>query len=122
MNDAPHPNFWPIVEAAVKDRNALRTALEPMSRAELLTFWRDWSALAYRLREPPFENTESDSQKELAWWVVGRGRAFYEDIVAHPEKFPTRMGPEGRGTRGTIGRVFWEKFDEEVTDADARDP
>jgi len=118
MTDA---NFWRIVEAA-DDPKALRAALEPMSRAELLAFWREWSALAYRLREPPFTNTESDSQKELAWWVVGRGRAVYEDIVAHPETFPKRMGPVGRGTRGLIARVFFEKFGEEVSTADARDP
>jgi hypothetical protein len=94
-------DFWSIIDRAHKDAKALRPLLEPLAQRDLLSFYRLFMACADELRYAlPEGRKQSDSQQELAWWVVAQGRAFYDDVLAHPDQFPERMGPAGRGFRG----------------------
>ena len=122
MTTDRYASFWTTIDAAHRDRDALKALLAPMSREELLEFYRDYKDLAYRLREPPFVDRGTDYQEELTWYVVAQGRAAYEAILAHPETFPGHQGPDGRAFISAIGDAFFEKFDEEIQDADAEEP
>ena len=117
-----HPEFWSTIDAAQRDEKRLRALIEPMSRDELLAFYRDFIREAAELRKPPFDDEESDGNQERSWWVVAQGRATYDDILAHPEKMPDDTSGPGIGFRGMIARVFAEQFGMEVMEADLREP
>jgi hypothetical protein len=114
-------HFWSIIDKAHRSGDALRPMLEAMSREELLELWRTFQRIASDLQEGPWVTRRTDGAQEVTWWIMGMGKAFYDDIVAHPEKFPKEVGPDGRGFGGMISRVYFERFDEEIEDADARD-
>jgi hypothetical protein len=114
--------FWSIIDGAHKDRNALRPPLEQLAQRDLLMFYRFFMEYGSDLRDELPEREESDYQEELAWYVVAQGKAFYDDVLAHPEKFPEEQGPAGRGFRGMIANVYRDRFDEEVMEADLREP
>lgn len=116
-----HLAFWSTIDAAHRDEKQLRALIEPMSRAELLAFYRDFIDAAGRLRKPPFDDEESDENQERSWWVVAQGRATYDDILAHPETMPDDTTGPGIELRGVIARVFAEKFGTEVMLADLED-
>jgi hypothetical protein len=85
-------------------------------------FYRFFMEYGSDLRDELPERDESDSQEELAWYVIAQGKAFYDDVLAHPDKFPEEQGPAGRGFRGMIANVYRERFGEEVMQADLREP
>jgi hypothetical protein len=117
----PHARFWSVIDRAHRSADALRPLLEAMSREEMIELWRDYHMLSSELLQPPWVTRRSDFQEELTWWVVAQGKAFYDDVDAHPDKFPKEQGPQGRRFTGTIASVYAERFDEEIMEADARD-
>lgn len=116
-------HFWSIIDKAHRNAAALRPLLEAMSREELLQFWRDFERISSDLLEEPWVIRRTDAAQDVTWWIIGMGKAFYDDIVAHPARFPKEVGPApvGRGFGGMISRVYFERFDEEIMEADARD-
>ena len=117
----PHAHFWSVIDKAQRSADALQQQLEAMSREEMIELWRDYRMLSSELLQPPWVTRRTDFQEELTWWVVAQGKAFYDDVHAHPDKFPKEQGPQGRRFTGTIASVYAERFDEEITEADARD-
>jgi len=117
-----HPAFWSTIDAAHRDTKKLRRLIDPMSRAELLAFYRDFIYAAGRLRKQPFDDEESDGNYERSWWVVAQGSATYDDVLAHPEKMPDDTSGPGLEFPGVIARVFAERFGMEVMEADMREP
>ena len=112
-------HFWSIIDKAHRNAAALRPLLEAMSREELLQFGRDFDRISSDLLEEPWVTRRTDAAQDVTWWIIGMGKAFYDDIVAHPAKFPMEVGgPDGRGFGGMISRVYFERFDEEIEDAD----
>lgn len=114
--------FWAIIDAAERNSTKLRAALERLSREDLLEFYREFMACARELREPPFKNENTNHQEELTWYVVAQGKAAYEAVIAHPETFPDRIGSDACDFRSDIADVYFERFDEEVMEADLREP
>lgn len=120
MND-PHAHFWSVIDKAQRSPDVLRSLLEAMSREEMIELWREYHVLSSALLVPPWVPRRTDFQEELTWWVVAQGKAFYDDVHAHPDRFPKEQGPQGRRFTGTIASVYAERFDEEIMEADARD-
>ncbi len=115
--------FWAIIDGAGRDASKLRAALEELSREDLLSFYREYMGFARELREPPFKNENTNHQEELTWYVVGQGKAAYDAVIAHPETFPTKIGRDGaRNFVSDIVDVYAERFDEEIMEADMREP
>jgi len=120
MGSLTRDEFWSIIDRSNKDRNALRPLLEPLGRVDLIMFHRFFMEYGSDLRDELPEREESDYQEELAWYVVAQGKAFYDDVYEHPEKFPEEQGPAGRGFRGMIAKVYRDRFGEEVMEGDNR--
>lgn len=115
--------FWAIVDGAERNSSRFRAALERLSREDLLEFYREFKTWARELREPPFKNENTNHQEELTWYVVAQGKAAYDAVIAHPETFPDRIGrDDARHFLGDIVDVYFERFDEEVMEADLREP
>ena len=115
-------DFWSIIDRAHQYRDAMRPLLEPLAQRDLLMFYRFFMEYGSDLRDELPEREESDSQEELASWVVAQGKAFYDEVYEHPDTFPEQQGPAGRGFRGMIANVYRDRFGEEVMEADQREP
>jgi hypothetical protein len=113
MKADPHALLWSVMEKAHGSEVKMRPLFEAMSRDELIEVWRDFHVLSSELFQPPWVKSRSDYQDEITWWVVMQGKAYYEDVFEHPEKFPEEQG-EGDDFRGVISRVYFERFHEEL--------
>jgi hypothetical protein len=109
-------SFWQIIERAKGDRNCLRALLERMSEAEIIGFHDEFREAAAELMDSPYvehvgPDVSEDTMLDVAEWVVSQGRAFYDEVLLHPEKIPKSVEPNSPRTfSGVAGNVFVERF------------
>lgn len=118
--------FWSIVE--LRSRAALRERFEAMTAEELGDFY--WTAKDHALEfmdeqySDQMETPSEDEQYDIANWIVLHGKAFYEDHLAHPEKFPDSvpLDPDEDWDLLTLSNeVYEERFDGDVYDHEPAD-
>ena len=68
-----------------------RALLSTMPIPALLRFHDELLDAAAELQGEPYANhmeESEDGQEDIAHWVVSQGRAYYEQVLAHPETIP----------------------------------
>ena len=114
---------WSIVERAGQDRQKLRQLLWELSKEDICRFNREFRWTMTELMYEPFNILISESTGEsedgisdIAEWVVGRGRAAYEEILANPEAIPRHVHVADPGLLLIVVlKVFHEKFGTDLT-------
>ncbi|QSQ11376.1 DUF4240 domain-containing protein [Myxococcus landrumensis] len=93
LGETVSDRFWMIVERAHGQASELKRILWEMSEAEVARFHEEFVRTASVLRGDPFaalmgDEVSEDGLMDIAYWVVAQGRAFYENILRHPEEIP----------------------------------
>lgn len=119
--DANPNTFWALVELARKDYEAFVAALKNLNRRELIRFAWMFEEFASRLGEEPYQRrinpTFSEDVTDDLWEeVVGKGQAFYEDVLEHPDKMPADVdySDPSHQMRYEASNVFFERYGEEI--------
>lgn len=119
--DADPEAFWALIELARKDFEAFLAALKGLDRRGLIRFAWMFEELASGLGAEPYaSHTNPEFSEDVLddLWdeVVGKGRAFYEEVLAHPERMPADVDysdPSHR-MRYEASNVFFERYGEEI--------
>jgi hypothetical protein len=89
--------FWDRIENAGGDVRKFKESLAALAQDELREMVAQYDGLSKTLvvsglRRFPEDVREEPTQtlEEIANWVITQGRAFYRDVLEHPEKFPRR--------------------------------
>lgn len=106
-------SFWTLIEDAQGDREKLRELATKLPQDDLKDAFDFFMTLAsFVLRE----SDDEDRAGDLANWIVAQGKKLYFDVYKHgkppPANAPTR---HGAGFLGMLGRVYWDRFREELT-------
>lgn len=119
--DADFDAFWALVDLARTDHPAFVAKLRAADRRELIRFEWIFVEMASALGREPYRRftdpTLSEDARDDLWEaVVGRGRAFYEDVLAHPERMPREVDSDdvSHRMRYEASNVFFERFGEEI--------
>lgn len=115
----PHDDdFWELVAQAAEDFDAFAAGLETMDRAPLIGLaWRFQEATEPLFHPRYHGNRHSDDALEaICGRVVGRGRAFYEEVLAQPERMPRTIEGQGPGMdiQYEAEAVYRRRFGEEM--------
>jgi hypothetical protein len=110
------PKFWPIIAAAAGDKAKLAAEMQKLGKGGMLRFYLDWRAAARPLHVPPFQRDglSDDAVDDIAQYIIQQGKAFYEDILAHPEKHKAIDENAGSAYGTVITDIFYERFHEEI--------
>jgi hypothetical protein len=119
--DADPEQFWSLVALARTDQPAFVAALEGLDRKALIRFAWTFEELASALGAEPYaSHTDPEFSEDVLddLWeeVVGRGREFYADVLAHPERMPADVDysdPSHR-MRYAASNVFFARHGEEI--------
>ena len=110
--------FWAIIERA-PDEDALRAALEPLSRDELA----DCAGLLLAFRHRALRNDVwgagytldggmgDDSFTDFCSWLVSRGRAAYEAVLINPDALADAVPGLVVGESHTDETYAWAAFE-----------
>lgn len=119
--EADAGEFWSLVDLARRDTSAFQTTLERLDRRGLIRFSWMFEEFASRLGDQPFVDRDDPEASEdflddLAEEVVGQGRAFYEDVIAHPENMPEEVDYDDAShiIRAAASDTFFHRFGEEI--------
>lgn len=89
--------FWDRIQGAGGDVRTFKESLANLSEADMREVVAQYDGLSETLVTRGFDRFPADLHEELtetleeiADWVITQGRAFYEDVLANPEKFPRR--------------------------------
>ncbi|NSL88409.1 DUF4240 domain-containing protein [Chitinophaga solisilvae] len=108
--------FWDIISKAHEDKAALREILLPMDRDDILRFQEQFIDAAVELQDEPFTDymeSSEDGIEDISHWIVSKGKAYYADIINHPEKVPHSVfGNTKTILNGVADDVFEEKYGE----------
>lgn len=110
-------SFWDRIERADQDAGKFENSLTGLSNSDLRELVAQYDGLSRSLilsghRDFPEEAQEESMEtlKEIANWVITQGRAYYETILAHPEKFPKRSEVHRPIFAGSIIDVYARSF------------
>lgn len=110
--------FWALVALADSDFDAFSERLRAMDRASLIGFAWAFEEKAGLLWDPRYHRNRfsEDDLEDLSGWIVGRGRAFYEDILAHPERMPADWdnSETGMDIPYAATEIHFERFGDEM--------
>jgi len=119
--DADLGEFWRLVALAREDRAAFLQTLREMDRRGLIRFaWLFEELMTQLGREPHASHTppefSEDAVEDLWEEVVGRGREFYERVIADPARMPweTDASDPSHRIRYDAGNVYFERYGEEI--------
>lgn len=116
------PEFWAIVEQAGRDRVKMRALLERMTREEMVAFHRQFFDAAMAVATSAHvacmaPGTSEDGADDVSRWVVGQGRAFFLDVLDHPENTPPDVDDHSNAQIFyEITPVFGDRFGENIYD------
>ena len=89
--------FWDRIEGAGGDIRKFKESLATLTQDELREMVAQYDGLSKTLvvsgiRQFPEDVREEQTEtlEEIANWVITQGRAFYQDVLEHPDKFPRR--------------------------------
>jgi hypothetical protein len=91
--NADPAEFWAMVDLARRDYAAFIEALKEADRRRLIRFTWWFEYYQSTLRDEPYVDTgdpalSEDRLDDLADEVVGKGKAFYDDVLANPGRMP----------------------------------
>lgn len=55
-----------------------------------------------------------DQRKDVAAWIVSKGRGYYDEVLQHPERVPPEICSEVPDLANVTADVLWERFGEEM--------
>jgi hypothetical protein len=108
--------FWNIIAMAQKSRARLKEVLGTLSSEELRRFDGEFIQLAADLKDDPFlryvdPQESEDGIDDITRWVVSQGRAYYQEVWAHPEAIPSRVDSgDEQILSGVADAVHYERF------------
>ena|SRR5688500_8233116 len=109
--------FWTRIEAAGGDKQKYKEALAGLSEEQLKETMAQFDGLAQSLIRSGFDRFPAELRHELterleefANWVITQGRAYYEDVLANPEKFPVRSQVRRPIFAGAIIEEYTRRF------------
>jgi hypothetical protein len=110
-------SFWDRIESAGRDAGKFEEGLMGLSERDLRELVAQYDGLSQALIVSGYQRFPEEVQeepperlKEIANWVITQGRTYYEDILAHPEKFPKRNEVRRPIFAGSIIDVYARKF------------
>lgn len=110
-------SFWDRIEGAGRDTNKFKESLIELSESDLRELVAQFDGLGKELTTSGFQQFPEEVQeesaetlKEIANWVITQGRVYYEDLLAHPKKFPKRRDIRRPIFAGAIIEVYTRKF------------
>lgn len=119
--DANPDEFWAMIDLARRDYPAFVSALGDADRRSLIRFAWWFEHLQGKLRQKPYQDTEDPALSEdwlddLADEVVGKGKAFYDEVRAHPERMPTEADHDdpSHDMRYEASSVYFKRYGEEL--------
>jgi len=119
--DANLDEFWAMIDLARKDYPAFITTLKSMNRRGLIRFSWLFEDLASALGAEPYlqyANPEfsEDALDDLWNEVVCRGRAFYENVINHPDQMPADAdnSDPSHKMRYAANRIFRDRYGKEL--------
>ncbi|SKA37492.1 Protein of unknown function [Chitinophaga eiseniae] len=108
--------FWGIISHAKEDRNTLKETLSAMAKDDILRFQEQFVDAAAELQDEPFTDYMEESEdgiEDISHWIVSKGKAFYAEIIHHPENTPHSVtGNTERILYGVADEVCLDKFGE----------
>lgn len=108
--------FWDIVNESDQDENKLREILTEMDKNDIYRFQDLFVEAAVELRYEPFTNfTESseDGIEDISNWVVSQGKAYYAEILKHPERIPYSVEDRTNENIAHVAdEVYFDKYGE----------
>jgi Protein of unknown function (DUF4240) len=113
--------FWRLVDLGRRDYAAFVAALDAADRRGLIRFAWWFEHYQSTLRQPPYQDTadpdfSEDELDDLADEVVGKGRAFYEAVLADPALMPEEEDRRDAAhkMRYQAARIFRARYGEEL--------
>jgi hypothetical protein len=111
-------DFWKLVDLAQKDFDAYTRKLEKMSREELVAFEWKFEETAGYLYKPEFgvNFPSEDAFEDLAAYVVGQGKKYYDNVLNNPSEMPADWdrNKHGLDIQGQAATVYYERYGEEM--------
>jgi hypothetical protein len=107
--------LWVLIEQAEGSEEKLAALLAAEPRPVLVAFYKEYCRAMGNLKKHLDAPGSEDMQKDIFSHVVSRGRELYDEVLAHPERLPQNVGPGDVELYGVAGRVFWERFEDEIT-------
>ncbi|MGE7953536.1 DUF4240 domain-containing protein [Lysinibacillus xylanilyticus] len=108
--------FWDIVNESDQDVNKLQEILTGMDKNDIYRFQDLFVEAAVELRYEPFTNfTESseDGIEDISNWVVSQGKAYYAEILKHPERIPYSVEDRTNEIIAHVAdEVYFDKYGE----------
>ncbi|MGY3186314.1 DUF4240 domain-containing protein [Lysinibacillus sp. TE18511] len=108
--------FWDIVNESDQDENKLQEILTGMDKNDIYRFQDLFVEAAVELRYEPFTNfTESseDGIEDISNWVVSQGKAYYAEILKHPERIPYSVEDRTNESIAHVAdKVYFDKYGE----------
>lgn len=108
--------FWNMIDQAKENREVLRIILSNLCKDEIILFQEQFVDAAAELQDEPFTDYMEESEdgiEDISHWIVSKGKAYYTDILAHPDKVPyTVTGNTDSILYGIADEVCLEKFGE----------
>lgn len=109
--------FWDRIQGAGGDVRKFKESLEHLTQDELREVVAQFRGLSKTLVVTGFRRFPEDVREELtenleemANWVITQGRAFYRDVLEHPEKFPRHDEIRKPIFAGAVIAVYTRRF------------
>src|SRR5258708_3611460 len=84
--------FWELIRQSGSDPDKLERLLRKVPRTVIEEYFHEFDRAVANLWNSGvpayFGNHSDDTQKEILEHIVGQGKEFYADVLAHPERAP----------------------------------
>jgi Protein of unknown function (DUF4240) len=115
--------FWALVEASGGDPEMLKRLLMRLSKNDIIAFDLALDKAMYQLdREDIHDVTggSDDGFEYIRLWIVSRGRAYFESVLADPQNAPhdAEVDEENESFGYAAMEAYDEVFGEGVWDGD----
>ena len=110
--------FWELLRQAGGDPDHLERILRGVPREVVEEYYHEFNRAVANLWNSGvpdyFGDHSEDTQKEILEHTVGRGKEFYAEVLAHPERAPIGEHINAPAFRGTALVVYHERFGQDI--------
>jgi hypothetical protein len=110
--------FWALLHEANGAPDQLERVLRAVPREAIEDYYHEFNRAVANLWDSDvpryFGDHSEDTQKEILEHVVGQGKAFYAQILTHPERAPIGEHLDAPAFRGAALVVYWERFGQDI--------